>query len=622
MVLLANIHLISSRKTEFWKRINSNNIRFSHLMPDEDKQTDWNGLSSGKFVPARDGGEAFLELLTASNIDFIFFNPGSDYYPILEHLSEFEEQGRVSPKQIFCLSEHLALSMAHGHAMLTNRAQVVMVHVGLGTLQLGGALHNVYRGRAPVLIVAGRAPYSFEGESLGGRDRPYHWDQELFDQLGLVREFAKWTYELKTNANLHHVVNRALQMANAEPQGPVYLVLPRELLAEKQSTVRVLPKERWEPPAPSQANCESLEKIAEVMIGAENPVILTEYLGRNQDAVKSLVLLSELLGCAVMEPTRKRMNFPTDHHHYMNGFQKDIVESADVILLLDVDVPWAPAIHRIRQDAKVLQIDLDPLKARIPLWGFPIDVSVLASTENALPELLKIIQRKTESRTDLSNRRRERSSKLSERHEKIRENLRLAANKYSKLEPIKVEFLFSTLNMVKNADAVVMSEGVTNEPIIESYLDSVKPGTYFGSGGSNLGDGLGNALGLKLAAPHSDVICIIGDGGFVYSNPTAVFWTAAKYSIATVNVIINNGGYRAMKGAVERGYPEGWSKKKNVYSGARIDPVPNYVAAANACGAAGWKVDEPNQIENVLSMALNESRRGRPCVVDVLVERV
>src|SRR5690242_12683987 len=182
-------------------------------------------------IPSSDGGSSFLELLAAYNVDCLFYNPGSDFYPVLEQLSKFQVEGRKTPRPVMCLTEHLALSMAHGYAMQKGRAQAVMVHVGLGTMELGGALHNISKGREPVLIIAGRSPYSFEGELEGGRDRPYHWDQELYDQLGLARQFAKWTYELKTNSNLHHVVARALQIANSEPKGPTYLVLPRELLA-------------------------------------------------------------------------------------------------------------------------------------------------------------------------------------------------------------------------------------------------------------------------------------------------------------------------------------------------------------------------------------------------------
>ncbi len=230
-------------------------------------------------IPSSDGGSSFLELLSAYKVDFLFYNPGSDFYPVLEQMSRFEIEGRKNPKPIMCLTEHLALSMSHGYSMTVGKAQTIMVHVGLGTMEIGGALHNIYRGREPVLIVAGRAPYTFEGELLGGRDRPYHWDQEIFDQLGVARQFSKWTYELKTNSNLPQVLGRALQVANSEPKGPAYLILPRELLAEKQTEVNIPRTDVYISPEPSQASEENLVRIASILEGADAPIILTEYSG-------------------------------------------------------------------------------------------------------------------------------------------------------------------------------------------------------------------------------------------------------------------------------------------------------------------------------------------------------
>jgi acetolactate synthase I/II/III large subunit len=566
-----------------------------------------------------DGGQAFLELLKAQNVDYIFFNPGSDFYPILEHLSETRER-QQRPKQIMCLTEHLALSMAHGYSMATGKAQVVIVHAGLGTLALGGALHNVFRGREPVLIVAGRSPYTFEGELPGGRDRPYHWDQELFDQLGIARQFVKWTYELKTNTNLHHVVARAIQVANTEPKGPVYLILPRELLAEKQESVKILPPRWSNSPEPPQASEEGLQAIAENILNADSPVILTQYLGRNVSAVHSLVELAELLGAPVIEPSRKRTNFPTNHELYLPGFPKNSLEEADAILLLDIDVPWSPSIHKIGENAKILQIDLDPLKSGIPLWGFPVDVSVSASCAVALPQLVKILRNKTGSIRGFEDRAKARKEKITKESKRIRLSLSETARVLSGKSPMKPECVLNALNEFKKQDSIVVCEGSSNETLVYTYVDSTEPGTFFALGGSSLGDGPGNALGLKIAHPERDVFCIVGDGGFVYSNPTSVYWTASKYGIPTLTVLLDNHGYKAMKGAVDRGYPEGFSKKNDSYSGARIDPSPDYLMSAKASGAVAWRATSLNELRQALYLAIEKTRSGIPALIDAKVE--
>jgi acetolactate synthase I/II/III large subunit len=579
--------------------------------------------SEGKerVIPSSDGGSSFLELLTNYDVDCLFFNPGSDYYPVLEHLSRFANEGRKTPNQIMCLTEHLALSMAHGYAMATGRAQVVMVHVGLGTMALGGAVHNIMRGREPALIIAGRSPYTFEGELLGGRDRPYHWDQEIFDQLGLLRQFAKWTYELKTNSNLPLVLSRALQIANSEPKGPVYLVLPRELLAEKQQVVKI--PTLANPSQPSQAQKDSLEKIADSLLASRSPVILTEYLGRDMKSVGPLVELAEFLGAPVIEPQRKRMNFPTNHKLYLPGFPKDLIEAADTILLLDIDVPWSPSKTKIRPDATILHIDVDPLKSNMPLWGFPVDISVTGSTSKALPELLAILRRKQfelkNSNVDVAK---DRTKQIESEGKRIRENLRKAAEEAMNQAPMKVESILSIVNALKRSDTVVVSEGVSYEMLVASYIESAQPGTYFAIGGSSLGDGLGNALGLKLANRDLEVICITGDGGFVYSNPTSVYWAARKYQIPIMTLILNNGGYRAMKGAVQRAYPEGFSNRNNVYSGVSLSPQPDYVMTAKACGASGCVVENTKQLSEVIRTGFEDMKKAKSMVIDAVVEQL
>lgn len=570
-----------------------------------------------------DGGKLFLNIISELGVDYVFYNPGSDYYPILEHFAEWDLKGKKNPGRIMCLSEQLALCMAHGYAMLTRRAQLVLVHADIGTLQFGGALHNVCRGRVPVLLASGRAPYTFENEVEGGRDSPHHWDQDLFDQAGVLREYTKWQYEVKTNANLHHIVNRAFQVANSEPQGPVYLILPRELLAEKYyplNSKNARSPLRYQVPALPEADLESLERMADFLLDAENPIIITEYSGRNESSIVNFVRMSEVLSIGVMELSRRRTNFPTTHPNYLATFPKSDLESADLIFLIDVDVPWIPSSHKIRSDAKVIQIDLDPVKSRYPLWGFPIDVSAFGSSATTLSKLVRIVEKK--SRKLNKDQINDRAAKLKSRHDFLRSKLQEAAiSREKSIGSVSVEFVLAFLNRIKQTDCIIMNEGVSYTKTIENYLDTTLPGTFFGLGGSSLGEGMGNALGLKLAAPARDVVCIIGDGGFVYSNPISTFWAASKYRLPILTIMINNGGYVAMKRSVDKFYPEGISRRMNHYAGVQIEPEPDYLGVAKASGTVGWRVESYSQVENAFTNAFRETRAGKPALIELVTER-
>ena len=203
-------------------------------------------LASGRLQPtvAREGyemlnhapvesvAEAYLELLAARGIDYFFGNGGTDFAPIIEAYAKRQVQELPAPHPIPVPHEVTAVSMAHGYTMITGRPQVVMVHTVPGTANAIGGIVNAARSNVPMLFSAGRTPIT-EGEARGSRDGSIHWAQESFDQAAMVREWVKWDYELRHGADLESLVDRAFAIAESPPAGPVYLTMPREVLAEE-----------------------------------------------------------------------------------------------------------------------------------------------------------------------------------------------------------------------------------------------------------------------------------------------------------------------------------------------------------------------------------------------------
>ncbi|MFC2020074.1 thiamine pyrophosphate-binding protein, partial [Chloroflexota bacterium] len=207
-----------------------------------------------KRVAVDEGSEAFIELLNANGVDCIFLNPGSDIFAVTEAIAKFQALGKRTPRVITCPHESVGMAAAHGYFMVSGKPQVVMVHVDVGTQQVGGALHNAQRGRIGVIFCAGRSPLSFEEDRRDGRKYFVHWDQDQLDQAGIARGYVKWYYELRSNENIHQVMQRAFQVAATEPYGPVYLTLPPELLLEKIDSVLIPDVARYAPPATPQAD--------------------------------------------------------------------------------------------------------------------------------------------------------------------------------------------------------------------------------------------------------------------------------------------------------------------------------------------------------------------------------
>ncbi len=330
-----------------------------------------------------ESAEAYVRALMAHGVECLFMNPGTDTIPIQEALSKLEQLGEPVPRTVLCLFELVALAAAHGYYQATGRPQAVLVHVDVGTQNLGGMLHNAQRGRAAVLISAGRTPYTTDSRLRGTRDTYIHWLQEQFDQHGIVRNFVKWDYELRRPEQMGEVIARAFQIAASDPAGS-RIPDAASRSPDDRGRRRQAANPGQAPPARLGAgDPDALRDIARRLVRSERPVVLTSTTGRTRQGFDALVRLAELLALPVVE-RRERTNFPTSHPLHQ-GFQPGpFVETADVILVLDSDVPYIPTQVTPRADATIVQIDLDPVKERIPLWSFPLTMAVRADSARAL----------------------------------------------------------------------------------------------------------------------------------------------------------------------------------------------------------------------------------------------
>ena len=177
--------------------------------------------------------------------------------------------------------------MAAGYAIATGRGQGVMVHVDAGTANSAMALHNLCRARIPVMLMAGKAPFTTRGELLGTRDTYVHFVQEPFDQASVVRPYTKWEYNLPSGVIAKEALRRAHTVMQSDPRGPVYLTFPRETLTElwSEGQIRSYPAERFGPVAAGAADAASIDAIATRLLAAERPLLISSYAGRNHATV-------------------------------------------------------------------------------------------------------------------------------------------------------------------------------------------------------------------------------------------------------------------------------------------------------------------------------------------------
>src|SRR5829696_9347742 len=227
--------------------------------------------------------EAWLGLLAARGIDYLFANGGTDFAPVVEAYAKGQKLGWRLPQIVIVPHENMGVAMAHGYAMVTGRPQAMMVHVGVGTANAINGLINASRQNVPILFTAGRTPITESGALPAARNNYIHWAQEHFDQGGMLREFVKWDYELRHAEQVETVVDRALAIAKSEPQGPVYVTLPREILASAFERP-FSPTPTLVSATPPAADADTLEEVAKLLGAAKHPLLITANGGRTVES--------------------------------------------------------------------------------------------------------------------------------------------------------------------------------------------------------------------------------------------------------------------------------------------------------------------------------------------------
>ena len=561
-----------------------------------------------------------MRALIAHGVECLFMNPGTDTIPIQEALSKLEQLGEPVPRTVLCLFELVALAAAHGYYQATGRPQAVLVHVDVGTQNLGGMLHNAQRGRAAVLIAAGRTPYTTDSSQRGTRDTYIHWLQEQFDQHGIVRNFVKWDYELRRPEQMGEVIARALQIAASDPPGPVYLTLPREVLMTEVGEVKQPAPALTAPARLGAGDPDALRDVAQHLVRSERPVVLTSTSGRTRQGFEALVKLATLLALPVVE-RRERTNFPTSHPLHQGFLPGPFVETADVILVVDSDVPYIPTQVTPRSDATIVQIDVDPIKERIPLWSFPLTSAIRADSARAL-EL--VAGYAAELLTDGDKARIEtRRAELTARHNERRAARKASAQAMQTTRPLTAEWLGYCIGQLQREapECVFVDESLTSHGAVWNHVDTDEPGTMFGSGGSSLGWGLGAALGIKLARPDRPVVLVVGDGSFIFGEPLAAIWASQMNQAPILAIVFNNGAYNANKAPLISAYPKGYSVQGRHFVGTDLAPSPRYDLLAAVVGAVGERVEDPVEVLPALRRGLEHVRAGRSVILDVILAR-
>ncbi|AOW93580.1 hypothetical protein BFN03_15440 [Rhodococcus sp. WMMA185] len=559
---------------------------------------------------AKNGAEVLLEQLDSQEVDCVFASPIAVMAPIWEVLARRGSDLRL--RYFRCRHELLAIGLAAGYYKATGRSQIVFLPTSIGVQNGSMGLHTALQERVPMTVLS---PDTLSYGEDPNTDPGPEWPSLLVDLVGPARNaeaVSKWVKRARTPSELVHELHRARYIAESVPLGPTVLEIPFDLLVgEGHSDIPA-----WVPPTPVVATEEQIERVAQVLADAANPLIITEHGGRTARERDTLVRLAEALSAPVFETMSPGYhNFPRSHPLYVAGPVEPVLGEADAILLAGCNAPWHPPQLPLRPRCAVIHVEEDPLRPRAAYWGYPTTHTIPGSLAPNLEALAASVGKRSTGRPEAAGRWARYSESI---RAKGLEDAQQASAQATDFVP--AANLFRELHNALPDDAICVNEIIAQMPQMLQHLFERKPFLQYRGAAGALGTSLGTALGVALARPHQIVVSILGDGAWHYNPVPAALGFSQEYSVPLLIVLCNNRQYASQTARLLKYYPDSAAVREGNFVGNVIEPTPDYVKVAEAFGGAGERVAKSDALGAALARALDTVRSGQTFVLDVVVD--
>ncbi len=540
-----------------------------------------NVLKSGATKLAKlSGGEALAKSLVREGVEVVFGLPGVQMYGFITGLRD--EPGI---RMITARHEFATTHMADGYARATGKPGVATVVPGVGIYNAASGLSTAYARSSPVLLISGQVPRAQIGLGLDGL-------HEIDEQINIVKPITKWSASIMRPHEAPAAVQEAFRQMRSGRVRPTFIEMPPEGMVERED-VELLESVPGDRNTPDDAQ---VEQAARAMLDADSALIFAGGGVARSEAFEELRELAELTALPVVNSAGGKGVIPSSHPNSIGSWVgaagpiKDLIDRADVILAVGTRfTPRNPA----GTSAQVIHIDPD---ASILNRPHPNRLRLQGDARATLSKLIAALQELGCDRAEMSLRHSFNKSAI------------VKAKRCDRSEDPASEWL----NALEDAypEGALGIWGMTQLGYYSrQHLEVEGPYSYIDSGYmGTLGYAYPTALGAKVGVPDRPVICVIGDGGFMYAS--GEISTAVKYGINVVTVIFNDGAY----GNVARDLDEDFG---GAYESDFVNP--DFVALAESYGAKGLRVESPDQLAEALRIAV---KFDSPSLIDVHLGRL
>jgi len=548
------------------------------------------------------GGEVLVEQLRAAGVKFLFLGNGSGLGSLCDALVD-----RPDMQIILALHEDHCVSIADGYSKASGKPGFVMFS-RVGTPHATSNMYNAMKDRSPVIITSDHAESDREG-----RDG----FEDIDDWLETVGQFTKFRWVVHETERIPEWTMKAFKLATTMPGGPTYLRFPRDILYKKVKT-GIYPSGTFNIPMMLRPDSRDVEQAARILLEAKSPLLNVGYEVTASGARAAVVQLAELLAIPVTQYTSWGADFPTTHPLFLKSTAWRYPEKIDAYLNIGAQMEGSVTEEDSRlRGAKIIHACVDAGNLGT---AYPVHVALAANIKETATALVDAIKSMATTQR-LALIRESRQAATESFTKRMNESTESIARRLFDRVPLTWECASFEINAALDRDACIVEEFGTEGPKSLQWFpfaDGEK--TKIGrTTGSSLGWGVGASIGVKLAKPDNQVVCLQGDGGFLFGQSEAL-WTMSRYDVPIIVVIFNNRCYNETRA---RMYARGGRQadlKKDMLSHLG-DPNVDFVSIARAYNIKGEQVQSREQIKAAMQRAVKATRDGRPYLIDALVER-
>jgi benzoylformate decarboxylase len=553
------------------------------------------------------GGACLAEQLIASGVKYVFGNSASEDAQFYEALVD-----RPQLKYILTPHEGPGAAMAAGYIKASDEPAIVMQAGSVGMVNAMGQIFNAFKEQTPLVVYS----YRTDQSRRAGRDG----FEEIPNQEQVLQPITKYTWLARGPDMIPETVRRAFKAAWTPPYGPAYISWHTDY-TEQRTRADIIQQDQVDPRMRVRPNPDEIQRAAKLLVEAKMPLMIVgDEIYKTKSAAKA-VKLAELLGMPASQVRQIWANFPEAHPLWVGNMpaisMNSLTYPKNVDVVLNVGnkfqhnglapiVPRGPKFIDMRIDfnsmGNVMMTEV-PLVADV---GLGLD-DLIAAVEGLMTPALK--QKAAE--------RAEEVKKFSLNARSLRAQVVNSPDWDS--APLIADRVTWEISRFADPDAIIVHEAGSHA--IHSFdFNPIGGRELFFYYGGHLGSGVGTSAGVKLARPNQQVICLVGDGSFIF-GPTAL-WNMARLGLPVIVVVYNNHAYGGPHSRVISNVPSG----RMVQTGQFVhdylgNPDMDMVAIAKGFGVEGEIVQNPAQLKEALARARTKTVEGKPYLLDVQVAR-